>query len=126
MSERKLGFDSLDYILDPVKYNHNEKCRHELGLIGGSNVNTSLIRGDLIDLESDLKGQTRKLGKCDNCRWDPNSKQIKIISNENNKERIINTDLPELKSCQFIRYKPVPTATPLEKPKCPLPPRINK
>ena len=125
-NDKKFGFDTLSYLLNPIKYENDKKCMHELGLVGGSNINVGLIKGDLMDLESDLRGQTRKLGKCDSCRWNPEEKQIKIISNENNKERIINTDLKELRKCQFIKYKSVPLPLGLIKPKCPLPPRINK
>ena len=71
-------------------------------------------------------GKNLKLGKCDNCEWDSNNKEIKIISNETNKERIINTEKNDLDGCQFIGYKPVPLPLGLKKPDCPLPPRIHK
>ena len=48
----------LQYILDPVKYDNCNKCRMELGVIGGSAV--SHIKGNLVDLETDLFGITRK------------------------------------------------------------------
>ena len=47
----------LSYLLNPIKYENCNKCRMELGIVGGSNV--SHIRGNLVDLENDLRGQTR-------------------------------------------------------------------
>ena len=52
----------LSYILNPMKYENCNKCRMELGIVGGSNV--SQIAGDLVLLESDLRGQTRPASKC--------------------------------------------------------------
>jgi len=47
----------LDYSLYTGKYENCTKCRVELGIVGGNNV--SLFSGNLVDLESDLRGQTR-------------------------------------------------------------------
>ena len=116
-------FDSLSYIFDPIKYEHQKTCMHELGLVGGTNV--SEISGNRVDLESDLRGQTRKSSNCSNTKF-LSGEPIKIISNETNKERTINTELNHLPHCQFIKYETVPTPIGLVKPKCNLPPRINK
>ena len=55
----KLGesVTTLDYILSPFRYEHADKRRHNLGIVGGSAV--SHIRGNLVDLESELRCQTR-------------------------------------------------------------------
>ena len=53
---------TLAYILDPSRYENCNKCRMEFGLVGGTNV--SHIKGNLVDLETDLKGITRLATKC--------------------------------------------------------------
>jgi hypothetical protein len=50
------------YTQMPVKFEHPQKCRNALGLVGGSEV--SNITGNIVDLESDLFGITRVQSKC--------------------------------------------------------------
>lgn len=45
------------YPMTRFVYTNPEPKRHELGLVGGNNV--TLIAGNMIDLESDLRGITR-------------------------------------------------------------------
>lgn len=52
----------LDYILDPVKYEHCDKCRIELGVVGGTAV--SHVTGNLVDLENNLFGIDRPNTHC--------------------------------------------------------------
>ena len=52
----------LEYVLNPMKFENCNKCRMELGIIGGSSV--SHIKGNLVDLETDLLGITRKASLC--------------------------------------------------------------
>ena len=115
----------LEYMLNPAKYENCNKCRMELGVIGGTAV--SHIKGNLVDLESDLKGQTRRHSLCSAEKYKPcNENKIEITSNETNKKRIIDTNLVHLRTCQMIDYKPVPLPQNMMKPKCPLPERIYK
>jgi len=53
---------TLSYILPPFRYEHKDKCRHQLGLIAGTSV--SHIKGNMVDLDSELRGQTRFVSKC--------------------------------------------------------------
>lgn len=54
---------SFAYIVDPVKYDHPRKSRVEFGIVAGNDV--SIIGSKhMVDLESDLKGQTRLASKC--------------------------------------------------------------
>ena len=46
--------NTLNYVLDPMKYENCKKCRMELGIVGGNEV--SQIKGNLVDLENDLRG----------------------------------------------------------------------
>ena len=112
----------LEYQLNPVRYENCNKCRMDLGIVGGTNV--SHIRGNMVDLETDLFGITRKaslcptqkfssncaLGNIANCR--PNN--IVINGDTCGKKRVIDTTPMHLRSCNMIRYKPVP-----------LPPKLN-
>lgn len=92
---------TLGYILYPLRYNRDDKCRHQLGFLDGTNV--SHISGNLIDLESELKGQTRLLSKCDNNKYIPtNDNMIK-----NDKTPPIDTTMKHLPSCQAITYRSV-------------------
>lgn len=53
---------SLNYTLDPNKFYNCNDCRVEFGLIGGNNV--SRTQGNMVDLESDLRNQTRQYSTC--------------------------------------------------------------
>jgi len=57
------------YTHTPLKFEHPEKCRNALGLVGGSDV--SNISGNLVDLESDLLGITRVQTKCTARQYKP-------------------------------------------------------
>ena len=119
----------LEYVLNPMQYEHCSKCRMELGVVGGNNV--SQIKGNLVDLESDLFGTTRKATLCpskqfkskcsvtdiNNCQ--PND--IVIDGPGCNVPRVIDTSMVHLPSCNMFRYKPVPLPPPMELPSCPGP-----
>lgn len=106
----------LEYMLNPIKFENSSKCRMELGLLGGTAV--SHVKGNLVDLETDLRGQTRRTTKCptklyqnpcpqgdiNNC----NPGTIQIPGDAAQTERTIDTTMLHLPSCQMIRYKPTP------------------
>lgn len=117
----------LAYILDPSRYEHCGKCRFELGLVGGNNV--SHIKGNLVDLETELRGQTRLASKCptlkyqmpcpsgkdlNNCKYD----KIYIRGSPKNKARVIDTSMLHLPSCQMHRYRPTPLPPAIRHPSC--------
>ena len=52
----------LNYTLYPGKFENTSKCRIELGSVGGNGV--SLFSGNLVDLESDLRNQSRPASLC--------------------------------------------------------------
>ena len=60
----------LSYVLNPIKYENCNKCRMELGLVGGTAV--SQIKGNLVDLENDLRGTTRSASSCPSKHYIPN------------------------------------------------------
>lgn len=60
----------LDYNLYTGKFENTSKCRIEFGTVGGNGV--SLFSGNLVDLESDLRGQTRMNSQCPSTKYNPN------------------------------------------------------
>ena len=117
----------LAYILDPSKYEHCNKCRIELGLVGGTAV--SHVKGNLVDLETELRGQTRLASKCPTQKYQMPCPQgdlntchppnIVINGNPGNQGRVINTELQHLPSCQMFRYKSIPLPPPINHYRCP-------
>ena len=82
--------DPLEYVLYTGKYENTAKCRVELGSVGGNGV--SLFNGNLVDLESDLRGQTRQASQCPTKKYGPGSK----------------VPLNHQPSCQMVNYPKVP------------------
>lgn len=120
----------LSYVLNPMKYENCNKCRMELGLVGGSAV--SQIKGNLVDLENDLRGTTRTASLCPSKHYLPNCNnqigdscqphQIHINDTRGcKKQTVIDTKLLHLPPCQMIRYKPIPLPPPLRMDSCPSP-----
>ena len=99
----------------------------ELGVVGGTAV--SHIKGNLVDLETDLRGQTRRNTRCPTqlyqnpCpKGDMNNCQpanINIRGDPSQTQRDINTQMLHLPSCQMIRYRPTPLPPQLNMPSCP-------
>lgn len=112
----------LGYLLDTDKYENINKCRIGKGILGGTNV--SHIKGNLVDLESDLYGITRKASLCPDKKFfskcsinNPNNCQpdnIFIEGTPNTKERIINTDMEHLPTCQMVDYKEIYLPKPIK------------
>jgi hypothetical protein len=113
--QRRLGesVSILDYVLSPFRFEHKSKCRHELGIVGATAV--SHIEGNMVDLESDLRGQTRLLSKCRTSEWKPIGPGDKIY---NDKTPPISTASRHLPSCQMIGYRSVPLPPAISMPKC--------
>ena len=120
---------SLSYVLNPIKYENCNKCRMELGVVGGSAV--SQIKGNMVDLENDLRGQTRSASLCPSKHYQPSCdtkigdqcqpRQIKLQGSQCAPGRTIDTELLHLRPCQMIRYKPVPLPPPMKIQTCPAP-----
>jgi len=103
---------TLGYILSPMNYEHVDKCRHQLGFVGGTGV--SHIKGNMVDLESELRGQTRYISKCGNNMYVPT--QDGIIKND--KTEPIDTTALHLPACQSIMYRSIPQPPPMDYNKC--------
>lgn len=99
---------SIDFLLDPVKYEHKNRCRMELGLVGGTNV--SHVKGNLVDLENDLRGQNRPATNCAEYKYIPSNdgfvqgkEYIKPVDHPK-----VDTTMQHLPTCQMIDYKSIP------------------
>jgi hypothetical protein len=115
----------LDYMLDPIKYEHCSPCRPELGIVGGTAV--SHINGNMVDLENDLRGGNRPNTHCPSYKYVPAELQggrvqgkeyIKPVCHP-----VVDTTPLHLRSCQFQDFPAVPlppVATPFS---CPAPGR---
>jgi hypothetical protein len=103
----------LSYVLSPYRFEHQNKCRHELGLLGGTAV--SHVQGNLVDLESELRGQTRYLTWCDKSKAVPLEFDPVI---RNDKTPAIDTSKKHLPACQMISYRSVPLPPPMTDGKC--------
>lgn len=119
---------TLAYVLDPSRFENCNKCRMELGIVGGTNV--SHIKGNLVDLETDLRGTSRMNSKCPTKKYQNQCSQkndmtscqpskIVLQGNAGNKTRTLDTNMVHLPSCQMIRYKPVPLEPEMPPVLCP-------
>tara|TARA_B100001057_G_C22198881_1_gene699999 strand:- start:10 stop:489 length:480 start_codon:yes stop_codon:yes gene_type:complete len=119
----------LSYILNPIQYENCNKCRMELGVVGGTAV--SQIKGNLVDLENDLRGTTRSMSLCPEKKYQPNCpntigddcqpNQISLNDTRGCKTQTpIDTSLLHLPPCQMIRYKPIPLPPPMKIDTCPV------
>ena len=99
----KQSTTTLGYVLDTMPFENINKKFHQLGLVGGPTV--SHIRGNIIDLESDLRGQTRLYSWCPSSVADPMTKAGVI---HNDKTEPIDTRKLNLPTFQMIGYKSVP------------------
>lgn len=115
--KQRLGqnVSNIDFILDPIKYEHEKKCRHEFGLLGGTNV--SHVKGNLVDLENDLRGQTRPATNCSQYKFAPSSgnfvqgkEYIKPVQHPK-----IDTTPLHLPSCQMMDYSSIHRIQPKRK-----------
>jgi hypothetical protein len=98
---------SIDFLLDPVKYEHQNRCRMELGLVGGTNV--SHVKGNLVDLENDLRGQNRPATNCAEYKFIPSEEDYvqgkEYIKPVNHPK--VDTTMQHLPTCQMIDYKSI-------------------
>ena len=104
----------LQYHLNPLKYENCNKCRVELGVSQGPS--SSQIKGNLIDLENELRGQTRLLSNCDSRKYRPGQKIYNSHKKDQKKE--VDTELVHLPTCQMVRYKPIPLPNPIQLESC--------
>lgn len=103
----------LSYLLDPIKYENCQKCRNELGLVGGTNVGH--INGNLVDLENELFGINRPNTHCPAYKFTPRDdgqvqgkEYIKPVEHPS-----VDVSMQQLRPCQMINYNPIPHPPPM-------------
>lgn len=97
---------SISYLLDPNKFYNCNDCRIEFGLLGGNN--TSITRKNMVDLESDLRNQTRQLSNC------PERQYLPYCEACDNNEGMpcgsasckLQQDFKHLRACNIVQYAP--------------------
>lgn len=112
MSNNRLAYDkclqhekstedsnSLGYIMSMDKYENNQKCRNEFGLLGGPQV--SEINGNKVDLESILKGLSSSNTGCGSV----NPTQMLISGNAGTTQTLVDTTVSHLNSCKITDSK---------------------
>ena len=90
------------YQMYPGKFENSSKCRIELGVVGGNNV--SIFSGNLVDLESDLRGQNRPASNCPKYQYKPDCSGGKGVDGLPCRPH---ANLVNLPTCQMVRYPPV-------------------
>lgn len=106
----------LDHIMDTGRHEHCNKCRPELGLVGGTAV--SHVDGNLVDLENHLRGQTRPSTKCPSYKFLPNNGRDKEYIKPVRHPKI-NTNMVHLPPCQFQTFPEVGPTPVMDTFKCP-------
>jgi hypothetical protein len=121
------------YTQIPHKYFHPNASRNALGLVGGNEV--SVASGNLVDIESDLRGTTRDLSDIPSRKYQPSCllgsrsdegtlasiksdcpawpKQIVFTERSTGKVRIVSTQPRHLPTTQVISYPGVPRPEPI-------------
>lgn len=104
----------LNYNMYKGKFENCSKCRMEFGTVGGNGV--SLPTVNLVDLESELRGQFRKTSLCPCKKYNPNAKVNDGSTGlKNSSFNLINKRLKHQPSCQ-MHYYPKVASIPLPKP----------
>ena len=107
------------YTQIPQKFYHPNASRNALGLIGGNEV--SIASGNLVDVESDLRGATRDLSNCPNRQFQASScaqgicppNQLVFTERATGKLRTVSTAPRHLPTTQYVSYPGVPAPEPL-------------
>ena len=111
----------LSYVLNTQKYQHCKPCRMALGVVGGNEV--SPITGNLVDLENELRGQTRLNTNCPALQYNPANTQDTMMllgprpsGFEQTKISIEKSHLP---TCQLFNFPSIPLPPPPQLTPCP-------
>lgn len=105
------------YHMDDNKYHNRNKMRVTKGIVAGNDV--SVIQGDRIMLESDLRRATGMASNCPQQKFFPNcSNMVKIPRTITHSPQNINTSMVHLPEGNIINYNNV-YITNLEDDKCP-------
>ncbi len=107
----------LTWVMDPNRIYNCNPCRIERGIVSGNDV--SLYNGNLVDLSSELRGQTRNASLCSTKKFSPST----VVEGKTNNGCVVpcgndglpcgslscrKEDLKHLSGCSMINYRPKP------------------
>jgi hypothetical protein len=107
----------LSYIMDASRFEREDKCRPQLGTVGGTAV--SHVQGNMVDLENNLFGLDRPNTLCPEYKFDPRlpvqgREYVKPVQHPE-----VDVELRHLRPCQLHDVAPVPgPPAPLPRPAC--------
>jgi hypothetical protein len=110
----------MQYVMDPIQFEHCGKCRPELGIVGGTAV--SHVNGNLVDLENNLLGIDRPATHCPQYKFLPTPPGAPLQGKEYIKPVChpkIDTTMSHLAKCQFSSYPAIPQPQPMQPFRCP-------
>ena len=107
---------SFNHIMEPLRFENCKKCSHQLGLVGGRDV--SLIRGNMIDLENDLRGQTRPQSLSPEKKWQPSQSSTLIYPGVASQGRAVDLTPIHLPVCQMFELPRPAYPDPYTPPTC--------
>ena len=109
----------LSYTMDPMMYERCDKCRPEMGIVGGTAV--GVPRGNMVDVENELFGINRPNTHCPTYKHIPRSDNY-IQGKEYIKpvfHPLVDTSMKQLQSCQlFDAPLPVPHTPAINLSRC--------
>jgi hypothetical protein len=112
--EKKENPQHYDFLTST--YISPEPKRHILGLIGGNEA--SLIKGNMVDLESDLRGINIPNTFCPWRQYQPPQNKKEIIRNNTKIDMKIDTTPQHLPSYQMWAYPGVVAPAPMKRDVC--------
>ena len=125
-SEILQSVGSLNYILSPEKFVNPNPTRIAFGIVSGNDV--SIVKGNMVDVESDLMGVGRTASKCPSLKFlnecsgknfgSCQPKQIVIRGNPSNSGRVVDTTPLHLRESQLFRLTPTYLPKPYQQPRC--------
>ncbi len=114
------NMQEYSYYMYDGKYKSDHQCRIELGIVGGNNVSIGRTF-NLVDLESDLRGQTRMASKCPSQHYTPGCSKGRQDGDGTPCAPVTSASgrLTDLPACQMFSYPAVqmPDPNPLN-PSC--------
>ena len=105
------------YAEDPFAYVHKTPGRHMLGLVGGNAV--SLPKGNMVDIESDLRGLNIPLTKCPAREYQPPPLEQTTITRKSTKGSFsVDVRQRHIPSIQMWPYAPTFGPIPMKVTQC--------
>lgn len=96
----KQSKNTLDYLIDSCKYNNLNKCSHQIGLNSGAEIKEE--KHTLVDIESDLRGQTYYAKLCPVEKYEYNKSNDEVYVKKTD-----NVNSTPLDTCQMFDFRKI-------------------